>query len=109
MQIDSLTGHGGFFKTAETGLTLMSAALHTPVSALETAGEGGPWGMAVLASYLVNGNGKPLASWLEEAVFAASKKTTVTAKPEDVDGFNAFFARYTKGLAIEKAAIESIE
>lgn len=109
VKIDSLTGHGGFFKTAETGLTVMSAALHTPVSALETAGEGGPWGMAVLASYLVNGGGKTLDAWLSENVFATSKKTTVVPKQDDVEGFNKFFERYTKGLAIEKAAIESIE
>jgi hypothetical protein len=87
----------------------MSAALHTPVSALETAGEGGPWGMAVLASYLVNGGGKTLDAWLAEKVFATSKKTTVSPKQDDIEGFNKFFARYTKGLAIEKAAIESIE
>ena len=109
VKIDSLTGHGGFFKTAETGLTVMSAALHTPVSALETAGEGGPWGMAVLASYLVNGGGKALDAWLSEKVFATSKKTTVSPKQDDIEGFNKFFARYTKGLAIEKAAIENIE
>lgn len=109
VKIDSLTGHGGFFKTAETGLTVMSAALHTPVSALETAGEGGPWGMAVLASYLVNGGGKTLDAWLSENVFATSKKTTVVPKQDDVEGFNKFFERYTKGLAIEKAAIENIE
>lgn len=109
VKIDSLTGHGGFFKTAETGLTVMSAALHTPVSALETAGEGGPWGMAVLASYLVNGGGKTLDAWLAEKVFATSKKTTVSPKQDDIEGFNKFFERYTKGLAIEKAAIESIE
>ena len=109
VKIDSLTGHGGFFKTAETGLTVMSAALHTPVSALETAGEGGPWGMAVLASYLVNGGGKALDAWLAEKVFATSKKTTVSPKQDDIEGFNKFFARYTKGLAIEKAAIENIE
>lgn len=109
VKIDSLTGHGGFFKTAGTGLTVMSAALHTPVSALETAGEGGPWGMAVLASYLVNGGGKTLDAWLAEKVFATSKKTTVSPKQDDVEGFNKFFARYTKGLAIEKAAIENIE
>ena len=109
VKIDSLTGHGGFFKAAQVGLSIMSAALHTPVSALETAGEGGPWGMAVLASYLVNGKGKALDAWLNENVFASSKKTTVEAKKEDIEGFNAFFARYTKGLAIEKAAIANIE
>lgn len=109
VKIDSLTGHGGFFKTADVGLTIMSAALHTPVSALETAGEGGPWGMAVLASYLVNANGKPLDAWLNDSVFKTSKKTTVAAKQDDIDGFNQFFARYTKGLAIERAAVNSIE
>lgn len=109
VKIDSLTGHGGFFKTAEVGLSIMSAALHTPVSALETAGEGGPWGMAVLASYLVNGNGLPLSEWLEKNVFASSKKTTVAPKQDDIDGFNKFFERYTKGLAIERASIENIE
>ncbi len=109
VKIDSLTGHGGFFKTAEVGLTIMSAALHTPVSALETAGEGGPWGMALLASYLVNGKGKALSEWLEKSVFASSKKTTVAPKKDDIDGFNTFFARYTKGLAIERTAIENIE
>ncbi len=109
VKIDSLTGHGGFFKTAEVGLSIMSAALHTSVSALETAGEGGPWGMAVLASYLVNGKGLDLSQWLNEKVFASSKKTTVEPKKEDIDGFNAFFARYTKGLAIERAAIDNIE
>ncbi|MBQ8013003.1 MAG: ATPase [Treponema sp.] len=109
VKIDSLTGHGGFFKTAEVGLSIMSAALHTPVSALETAGEGGPWGMAVLASYLVNGGEQPLSDWLEKSVFASSKKTTVQPKKEEIEGFNAFFARYTKGLAIEKAAIANIE
>ena len=109
VKIDSLTGHGGFFKAAETGLSVMSAALHTPVSALETAGEGGPWGMAVLASYLVNGNGSALSNWLEKNVFAQSKKTTVAPKQDDVDGFNQFFARYTKGLAIERAAVANIE
>ena len=65
--------------------------------------------MALLASYLVNGNGAPLAEWLEKSVFAQSKKTTVAPKQDDVEGFNAFFARYTKGLAIERTAIENIE
>ncbi len=109
VKIDSLTGHGGFFKAAQVGLSVMSAALHTPVSALETAGEGGPWGMAVLASYLVNGKSEKLDAWLNENVFASSKKTTVEPKKEDADGFNKFFERYTRGLAIEKSAIENIE
>lgn len=108
VKLDSLTGHGGFFKTAQVGLAIMAAAMHTPVSALETAGEGGPWGMALLASYLVHGNGKPLDEWLSAEVFAAAKSTTATPTPEDIDGFNKFLANFKKGLAIEKAAVESI-
>lgn len=109
VKIDSLTGHGGFFKTADVGLKVMSAAMHTPVSALETAGEGGPWGMALLASYLVNGNGRTLGDYLNTDVFGKCRRTTVKPEQSDIDGFNAFFENYKKGLAVEKAAIESID
>lgn len=109
VKIDSLTGHGGFFKTADVGLKVMSAAMHTPISALETAGEGGPWGMALLASYLVNGNDKALCDFLNEKVFANSKKTSVQAEKEDMDGFNKFFNNYKKGLEIERAAIKALD
>jgi sugar (pentulose or hexulose) kinase len=108
VSIDTLTGHGGFFKTTEVGLKIMAAAMHTPVSALETAGEGGPWGMALLASYLLHGKGQDLGTWLEKEVFSSSKKTTVKPEQADIDGFNAFFANYKKGLAVEKAAVEAI-
>ena len=86
----------------------MAAAMHTSVSALETAGEGGPWGMALLASYLINGKGKELGKWLEEEVFASAKKTTVEPNKSDVEGFNGFFANYKKGLPVLKAAVENI-
>lgn len=108
VKIDSLLGHGGFFKTANVGLSIMAAAMHTPVSALETAGEGGPWGMAILANYLVNGKGVPLGEWLNKEVFASAKRTTATPTKEDIDGFNNFFSNYKKGLAMEKAAVENI-
>ena len=108
VKIDKLTGHGGFFKTQKVGLLMMSAAMHTPISALETAGEGGPWGMAVLAAYLVNKKNETLDEYLEKTVFANSKAVTVNATKEDIDGFNKFFENYTKGLAVEKAAVESL-
>ena len=108
VKIDTLTGHGGFFKTADVGLKVMASAMHTSVSALETAGEGGPWGMALLASYLVNKNGRELGKWLEEEVFATAKKTTIAPEQKDIDGFNAFFANYKKGLPVLKAAVENI-
>ncbi|MCR5606354.1 MAG: ATPase [Treponema sp.] len=109
VKIDSLTCHGGFFKTADVGLKVMASAMHTSVSALETAGEGGPWGMALLASYLVNGNRMCLGEWLEKDVFASSKKTILTPEQSDVDGFNAFFENYKKGLPVLRAAVENIK
>ncbi len=109
VQIDRLTGHGGFFKAQDVGLPVMAAAMHTPVSALSTAGEGGPWGMALLASFLVNGNGAKLSDWLQKNVFANAKVSTVQPEKADVDGFNAFFANYKKGLAVERAAVENLD
>ena len=108
VKIDSMTGHGGYFKTEGVGLETMAAAMHTPISAMATAGEGGPWGMAVLASYLVNGKGKSLSDYLEQNVFATAKTKTFEASKEDQEGFNRFFANYTKGLDIERAAIANI-
>ena len=109
VKIDSLTGHGGFFKTAEVGLKVMAAAMHTPISVQETAGEGGPWGMALLASYLVNGNGRTLGEFLDKEVFGDSQKTVQEPDSSDVEGFNTFFANYKKGLAVERAAIEALD
>jgi sugar (pentulose or hexulose) kinase len=109
VKLDTLVCQGGFFKTAEVGLRIMSAAMHTPCAALSTAGEGGPWGMALLASYMVNGRGRRLEQYLKEEVFSSSKSTTVQPDAADVEGFNKFFSRYTKGLAVEKAAVENID
>ncbi len=109
VKIDSLTGHGGFFKTADVGLTIMATAMHTPISALETAGEGGPWGMALLASYFVNGNGRSLGDFLNKDVFAGSKCSTKAPENADVEGFNSFFENYKKGLEIERTAIKAID
>ena len=108
VKIDRLTGHGGFFKTQEAGLTAMASAMHTPISLMETAGEGGPWGMAVLAAYLVKADGASLSDYLESKVFASAKTKTFEASKEDIEGFNKFFENYTKGLAVERAAIEAI-
>ncbi|MBR5932492.1 MAG: ATPase [Treponema sp.] len=109
VKIDRLTGHGGFFKTQEAGLTAMASAMHTPISLMETAGEGGPWGMALLALYTVNKNGLSLPDWLDQTVFANSSTKTFEASKEDIEGFNVFFENYTKGLAVEKAAIENVQ
>jgi len=106
VEIDTINGHGGFFKTPVVGQTMMAAALHTPISVLKTAGEGGAWGIALLASYLVNKEGKKLQDFLSAKVFASSEATVIKPTKEDIAGFNAFFANYKKGLAVEKAAVE---
>ncbi len=105
--VESMTGAGGYFKT-EAGLKYMAAAMKTSVSAMETAGEGGPWGMALLAAFSADSKGKALPDFLNSEVFGSCKKTTSEPEAELVESFNIFFERYMKGLAIEKAAVESL-
>lgn len=106
VKIDTINGHGGFFKTPIVGQTMMAAALHTPISVLKTAGEGGAWGIALLASYLVNNQDKKLQDFLAKKVFASSEASVIKPTKEDIAGFNVFFSNYKKGLAVEKAAVE---
>ena len=107
VQIDKLYGHGGFFKTPEVGQRMLSAAVGTPVSVMETAGEGGPYGMALLGAYMLwHEEGESLPDYLDNKVFAGAKSSTLTATQEDIDGFNAFLARYQKALPLERLATE---
>jgi len=109
VKIDRLLGHGGLYKTPGVGQRVTAAAMNAPVSVMETAGEGGAWGIALLASYMLHREeGETLAEYLSRRVFADAESVTVKPKPSDVAGFEAFMERYTKGLAIEKAAIESL-
>jgi sugar (pentulose or hexulose) kinase len=107
--IDSITGHGGFFKTAEVGQKMMASALHTPISVLKTAGEGGAWGIALLASFMVGKQNRSLADFLASEAFATAEKSTVEASEEDIEGFNVFLERYKHGLAVEKAAVQHLK
>lgn len=102
--LEKLTGHGGFFKSKKSGLCAMSSAMHTPISIMETAGEGGPWGMALLASYMADKSNQSLDQWLNEKVFATAKTEVYNPVQSDVDGFNKFFADYKKALPVEKLA-----
>lgn len=104
--IEKLYGHGGFFKTPAVGQRLLSAAVGAPVSVMETAGEGGPYGMALLAAYRLDGHGKNLADFLDTEVFADAKSVTLQADAADCAGFDAFLARYKKALPLEKTATE---
>lgn len=107
--LDSILGHGGFFKTPEVGQRMMAAALGVPVAVMETAGEGGAWGIALLASYMENkSDGESLPQFLTDKVFANEKSITMEPDPQDVEGFTAFMERYTAGLKIERAAVESL-
>ena len=105
--IDKLTGHGGLFKTPAVGQRYLAAACGVPVICMETAGEGGPYGMALLARYLFYGN-EPLEDFLEKRVFQSAKQTAVDPDPEDTAGFRAYMDRYQTGLAVERSAVELI-
>lgn len=109
VQIDRMMGHGGLFKTKEVGQKIMAAAVNAPVTVMETAGEGGAWGIALLASYMKNKkDGESLAQFLERDVFAGQEGVTLEPDSTDVEGFNRFVERYIKGLPIEKAAVETL-
>ncbi len=107
--IDKITGHGGLFKTEKVGQKIMAAAMNTPVSVMETAGEGGAWGIAILASYMINKESKEtLSHYLEDRIFASQTSVTVDPDSKDVDGFLKFMKQYTDGLVIERAAVETM-
>ena len=110
VKLDQLLGHGGFFKTKEVGQRMMAAAMNVPVSVMETAGEGGAWGIALLASYMLNkAENETLETYLVDKVFASENSLTVQPDQKDVDGFAAFMERYKKGLVIERAAVEGLK
>lgn len=108
VKVDRITGHGGLFKTPGVGQRILAAALNSPISVMETAGEGGAWGIALLGSYLVNNTKKQsLASFLNEVVFLGNAGVEIAPDPADVAGFDAYIRNYTRGLAIEQAAVEA--
>ena len=105
IKVDRITGHGGYFKTPGVGQRMLAAALNSPISVMETAGEGGAWGIALLAGYLINKNGKSLADYLEDVVFAGNTGVSIAPTPEDVAGFERYIENYKKCLPIEQAAV----
>ena len=108
VRVEEIRGHGGFFKTPEIGQRIMAAAADTAVSVLETAGEGGAWGMALLAAYSVRDRKElDLPGYLDE-VFKDSIGSALPPRPEDVSGFIQYFQRYKAGLAVEAAAVQSL-
>ena len=107
--IDSILAHGGLFKTPVVGQRMMAASMNTPVSVMATAGEGGAWGMAILASYMMNENkNESLEDFLDRRVFNDVVGDVINPDPEDVKGFEVFIERYKKGIEIEKAAVDNL-
>ena len=110
VKLNSILGHGGLFKTKGVGQKIMAAAINAPVSVMETAGEGGAWGIALLASYMINkGESESLEDYLTNKVFEGRLGTKVEPESEDVKGFDVFIKRYSLGLSIERAAIEHLK
>lgn len=110
VQADQIFGHGGLFKTKGVGQSILAAAMNTPVSVMETAGEGGAWGIAILASYMLNKkDGETLDAFLTKNVFDGKLGSKVEPDAKDVAGFDEFIRRYTAGLEIEHAAVKALK
>ncbi|WP_294783248.1 FGGY-family carbohydrate kinase [uncultured Eubacterium sp.] len=109
VQIDKMLGHGGFFLTKGVGQRIMAAAMQTPVFVMETAGEGGAWGIALLAAYMQNkSEGETLPEYLNTRIFHGEEGSAMQPEAADVEGFEAFMKDYKAGLAIERAAVEQL-
>ena len=107
VKVDRITGHGGYFKTKGVGQKMLAAALGSPISVMETAGEGGAWGIALLASFLVNNpDGFNLADFLDKVIFGGEKGVEVAPTAEDIEGFNRWIEAYKACIPVEKCAVE---
>ncbi len=106
--VDEINGHGGFFKTKGVGERIMAAATGTPVTVLETAGEGGAWGIALLAAFAGREDSSLSLPDFLSGVFGSDTGSTVKPDPKDVEGFNKFYKRYHAGLPIEQAAVDNL-
>ena len=105
VSIDRLMGHGGLFKTPFVGQSLLAAALNAPVSVMDTASEGGPWGMAVLTAYMLEKKeNESLPDYLDHTIFAGCSAVTVSPDPDDVKGFDAYIKRYKEALSMQEEA-----
>jgi len=110
VKVSKLLGHGGLFKTPIVGQKLMAGALNTPIAVMESAGEGGAWGIALLAAYTASKEaGETLDDFLNKKIFVDSKVVTIEPDPEDVKGFTAYMENYKAALKVERTAIEVLK
>ena len=109
LTVDRLLAHGGFFKTPGVGQRILSAAARAPITVMQTAGEGGPYGMALLCAYMLwHEEGESLEDYLDNKVFASAPAVTVMATQEEIDGFEKYAQRYLRAFDIEKIAAETL-
>ena len=109
VKLDRITGHGGLVKTERVGQSYLAAAINAPVTVMKTAGEGGAWGMAILANYMIQkSQGESLEDYLENKVFSGQEGVTLAPDPADVAGFETFAKRYVEGLPIVREAVRSL-
>ena len=106
VSVDRITGHGGLFKTKGVGQRVLAAAINSPISVMETAGEGGAWGIALLAAYLNEAKEKTLPEWLDQCVFAGNEGIEIAPTEDEVAGFNRYIENYRNCLEIEQAAVK---
>ena len=110
VKIERLTGHGGLFKTSRAGQKFMAAAMKAPVTVMSTAGEGGPYGMALLASYMQNRSSEEsLEQFLAETVFSECESNTINPDAQDIEGFTRYIEQYKKGLLLEETAVKCMK
>ena len=110
VKVDQILGHGGLFKTKGVGQSILAAAINVPVAVMETAGEGGAWGIALLAGYMADRQtGETLEDYLSNRIFAGKMGDVVDPKPEDVDSFNEYIKRFRAGFPIERAAVDCLK
>ena len=112
VRIDKIYGHGGLFKTPLVGQKVLAAAIHAPVTVMATAGEGGAWGIALLASYMAfvqqeGAAGESLESYLAHVIFKDENSTTAQLDEKDEESFDDFIKRYKKALAVEQSAVDN--
>jgi len=108
VKVDEMYGHGGYFKTKGVGTKIAAAAINAPVSVMETASEGGAWGIALLAAYMDKKNGLSLSDYLNNCIFNNTKCEKCAPEAKDVEGFDAFIEKYKRAIAVEKAAVENL-
>ncbi|MBC1906270.1 FGGY-family carbohydrate kinase [Listeria booriae] len=109
IHIDTLVGHGGIFKTPEVGQRVLAAAMRAPITVMDTASEGGAWGIALLAAYMKSNTEQSLAAFLAQEVFKDDRGVTLEPTEEEMAGYEVFLNRYREGIAIEKQAIEKLK